>query len=120
MPVIGFLDLRSASEAASVASAFREGLNEVGYIKGQNVAIVYPWAGGQVDRLPALAAEMVRRQVAVTFAGSTPSVLAAKAATTSIPIVFVSGGDPVQLDVIASFNRSETPRASTCLPPRWS
>ena len=105
MPVIGFLDLRSPSEAASVAAKFREGLNEVGYIEGQNVVIEYRWAEGQVDRLPALAAEMVRRQVAVMFAGSTPSILSAKAATTSIPIVFVSAGDPVQLGVIASFNR---------------
>ena len=74
MPVIGFLDLRSLGEAASVAAAFREGLNEVGYVEGQNVAIDYLSAEGQVGRLPALAAEFVRRQVAVIFAGSTPSV----------------------------------------------
>ena len=105
MPVIGFLDLRSLGEAASVAAAFREGLNEVGYVEGQNVAIDYLSAEGQVGRLPALAGELVRRQVAVIFAGSTPSVLATKAATTTIPIVFVSAGDPVQLGVVASFNR---------------
>jgi len=74
VPVIGFLDLRSPGEAASVAAAFREGLNEVGYVEGQNVAIDYLSAEGQVGRLPALAAEFVRRQVAVIFAGSTPSV----------------------------------------------
>ena len=105
MPVIGFLDLRSSGEATSVAAAFRKGLNEVGYVEGQNEAIEYRSAEGQVGRLPALAAELVRRQPAVIFAGSTPSVLATKAATTTTPIVFVSAGDPVQLGVVASFNR---------------
>jgi hypothetical protein len=105
MPVVGFLDLRSPGEAAYGAAAFREGLNEVGYVEGQNVAIEYRWAEGQVGRLPALAVELILRRVAVIFAGSTPSVLATKAATTTIPIAFVAAGDPVQLGVVASFNR---------------
>jgi putative ABC transport system substrate-binding protein len=85
MSVIGFLDLRSPGEAASVAAAFREGLNEVGYVEGQNVAIDYLWAEGQVGRLPALSAELVRRQVAVILAGSTPACVPRRNQTTCGP-----------------------------------
>src|SRR6516165_3522984 len=104
MPVIGFLNSASPDEYAPMVASFREGLKETGYIEGQNVAIDYRWAGGQYDRVPALAAELVRRQVAVIVANS-PGVQAVKAAITTIPIVFTTGSDPVQIGLVASLSR---------------
>jgi putative ABC transport system substrate-binding protein len=107
MPVIGFLNT-AAPEIDSYArflSAFRQGLKETGYIEGQNVAIEYRWAEGRYDRLPAFAADLVRHQVAVMFASAPSSVLAAKAATSVIPIVFQMGADPIKLGIVASLNQ---------------
>jgi putative ABC transport system substrate-binding protein len=105
MPVVGFLSPRAADDFKNFTVSFLQGLKETGYVEGQNVAVQYRYAENQIDRLPALAADLVSRRVAVIIAISSEAVLPAKAATTTIPIVFQTGADPVALGFVASLNR---------------
>src|SRR4051794_26342612 len=106
LPVVGFMSGRSAPDSAHLVAAFREGLSEAGFVEGQNVVIEFRWADGQYDQLPALAAQLVSRPVAVLVGvGGDVSAIAAKRATSTIPIIFGMGGDPVKAGLVDSFNR---------------
>src|SRR5262249_18984959 len=105
LPVVGFVGIASAKSWVAQSSAFLKGLNEAGYVDGRNVVVEFHWAEGRIDRLPAMMADLVHRQVSVIAATSTEVAIAAKAATTTIPIVFETASDPVRLGLVAHLNR---------------
>ena len=107
MPIVGFLNGASSDLSQNYVSPFRRGLGATGFVEGQNVAIEFRWANGRYDQLPALAADLVRREVAMIAATSTPAGLPAKAATKTIPIVFATGSDPVQQGLVSNLHRPE-------------
>src|SRR5438046_3280318 len=107
MPVIGYLSSLGQAISVRFDAAFRRGLSDVGYVEGQNVSVEYRWITDRYDALPAMATDLVQRQVAVIFALGPPAVLAAKAASPTIPIVFVTGADPLRFGVVASFNKPD-------------
>ena len=111
MPVVGYLQSGAPGPSASYLAALRRALSETGYVEGQNLTIEYRWAEGNYDRLPALAADLVRRKVdVIATGGGPPAALAAKDATSTIPIVFVIGTDPVELGLVAATSRARAPR----------
>jgi putative ABC transport system substrate-binding protein len=110
MPVIGFLHGGSPGPYQHLVAGFQQGLKETGYVESQNIAIEYRWAEDHLDRLPGMAADLVRRKVSVIAAMTAPAALAAQAAATTIPIVFDTAGDPVRLGLVASLNRARPER----------
>src|SRR5689334_16717133 len=115
MPSIGYLNSESRETYREYFSAFHRGLNETGFIEGRNVIIEYRWAEGDNDRLPVMAADLTRRRVAVIATNNTPSALAAKAATQTIPTVFLTGSDPVLIGLVASLNRPTSNRTGVAV-----